>query len=70
MANLTSPMPGKVMAIKVAVGDKVEVEDELIILEALKMETPIYAEDAGTVAAIKVKEGEAVKVGDVLVVIE
>lgn len=70
MANLTSPIAGKVMAIQVAVGDKVEMDDELIILEAIKMETPIYAEEAGAVAAIKVKEGDAVKVGDVLVVIE
>ncbi len=70
MPTLTSPIAGKVMAIQVAVGDKVEVDDELVILEAIKMETPIYAEDAGIVAAIKVKEGDAVKVGDALMVID
>ncbi len=69
MAEMTSPIAGKVWKIMVAVGDKVELDDELIILEALKMETPIYNDAAGTIAEIKVKEGDAVNEGDVLVVI-
>ena len=66
---LTSPIAGKVWKILVAVGDKVEMDDEVIILEALKMETPIFAEDGGTVTEIRVKEGDAVNEGDVLIVI-
>lgn len=69
MAKLTSPIAGKVWKILVAVGDKVEMDDELIILEALKMETPVYSEESGTVAEIKVKEGDAVNEGDTLVII-
>lgn len=70
MANLTAPMSGKVFKINVAVGDKVEVDDEVIVLEAMKMETPIFASDAGTVKEIKVSEGDNVGDDDVLVVIE
>lgn len=69
MAELTSPITGKVWKILVAVGDKVELDDEVIIIEALKMETPIYCDASGTIAEIKVKEGDAVNEGDVLAVI-
>lgn len=70
MANLVSPMAGNVWKINVAVGDVVEMDDEIVILEALKMETPIYAVDAGTVVKIEVKEGQSVSEDQVLVVIE
>ena len=69
MPELTAPIAGNVWKILVAVGDKVEMDDEVIILEALKMETPIYCEDNGTISEIKIKEGAAVNEGDVLVVI-
>ncbi|AET66863.1 acetyl/propionyl-CoA carboxylase, alpha subunit [Desulfosporosinus orientis DSM 765] len=70
MANLVSPLAGKVWKINVAVGDVVEMDDEIIILEALKMETPIYADEPGRVVKIDVKEGESVSEDQVLVVIE
>jgi len=69
MAELTAPINGKVWKIMVSVGDKVELDDELVILEAMKMETPIYSDDSGTVSEIRVKEGDAVNEGDVLLVI-
>lgn len=69
MAELESPINGKVWKILVAVGDKVQLDDELVILEALKMETPIYSENSGTVSEIRVKEGDAVNEGDILVVV-
>lgn len=69
MPELIAPIAGNVWKILVAVGDKVEMDDEVIILEALKMETPIYCEDNGTISEIKIKEGDAVNEGDVLVVI-
>lgn len=69
MAELSSPINGKVWKIMVAVGDKVEMDDEIVILEALKMETPIYSENSGTVSEIRVKEGDAVNEGDVLAII-
>lgn len=69
MAELLSPIDGNVWKILVAPGQKVQMDDEVIILEALKMETPIYCEEDGTVTEVRVKEGDAVKEGDVLAVI-
>lgn len=69
MADLIAPIAGSIWKINVAVGEKVEIDDEVIILEALKMETPIFCEEGGTITEIKVKEGDAVNEGDVLAVI-
>lgn len=70
MPELLAPIAGNVWKVLVAVGDKVELDDELIILEALKMETPIYCDDGGTISEVRVKEGDSVNEGDVLVVID
>ena len=67
--SVLSPMAGQVMKIKVAVGASVSQNQEVIVLEAMKMETPIYAPAAGTVKAISVKEGEAVAEGQALLTI-
>ena len=69
MAMVEAPITGTVWKIQVAVGDQVREEDELVILEAMKSEIPIEAEDDGTVAEIRVEEGQAVQQGDVLVVL-
>jgi acetyl-CoA carboxylase biotin carboxyl carrier protein len=69
MPELLAPIAGNVWKVLIAVGDKVEMDDELVILEALKMETPIYCDDGGTVSEVRVKEGDSVNEGDVLVVI-
>lgn len=70
MAELTAPIAGNVWKILVAAGDKVELDDEVVILEALKMETPIYSDFTGVVTKLMVKEGDAVNEGDVLLVID
>lgn len=64
---VTSPMPGTVMKITAAIGQHVVKDQELLILEAMKMESPIYAPCDGTVASILVKESDAVVEGQVLV---
>jgi acetyl-CoA carboxylase biotin carboxyl carrier protein len=64
-ANIT----GTVWKIEVSIGDTIEEGDTVVILESMKMEMPIDAEDAGTVAEIRVEEGQAVQEGDVLVVL-
>jgi len=61
---------GTVWKIEVAVGDQVELDDEVVILESMKMEMPVEAEDSGTVAEIRCEEGQSVSEGDVLVVLE
>ena len=56
--------------IEVSVGDRVEEGDSVVILESMKMEMPVEAEDEGTVSEIRVEEGQAVNEGDTLVVLE
>ena len=70
MSDVTAPMAGKVIDVKVNVGDTVSEDDELLILEAMKMEMPIVAPTSGKVKEIKCKKGDAVGADDVLVVIE
>ncbi|MEN3931607.1 biotin/lipoyl-containing protein [Microvirga sp. W0021] len=62
-------MPGKVDEVKVKVGDAVEQNSVLMIVEAMKMKTPVGAPQAGTVKEIKAA-GDRVSAGDVLAVIE
>ena len=70
MANLESPLAGKILAINVEVGQQVTEDDELIIIEAMKMENPIVADAGGTVKEILVKEKDKVKANQTLVVLE
>ena len=63
---VNAPMPGLVLRIPVAVGDTVEENQEVIVLEAMKMETPIYAPAAGTVKSILVSNGDQVTSGQIL----
>lgn len=64
---LNAPMPGKVLAIQVKVGDEVQPGDSLITLEAMKMENVIKAEGEGRVASIQTTENEIVEKGAVLI---
>ncbi len=68
--EVTAPMAGNIWKIHVKVGDQVQYEDELLVLEALKMENPIYAPVDGTVAEIKVAENDAVEANQVLIVLD
>lgn len=70
MTELTMPMNGKVIAINIEVGQAVEEDDEVIIIEAMKMELPVVATEGGTVKEIKAKVGESYQSGDVLAVLE
>ncbi|MGE7765724.1 acetyl-CoA carboxylase biotin carboxyl carrier protein subunit [Peribacillus sp. NPDC096540] len=70
MAELKASMAGSVWKIVAGEGQSVTDGQEIIILESMKMEIPITAEDAGTVKELKVNEGDFVNEGDVLAVIE
>ncbi len=65
--SVTAPMPGKVVRVLVAVGDTVEVGQPLVVLEAMKMETTLGAEIAGTVQAVHAEAGGMVDGGALLV---
>ena len=69
MAEGRAPMPVIVCEIKVKPGDSVIEDQEVLTLEAMKMEMPIVATAAGTVKTIQCKKGDAVQGGDLLVVI-
>ena len=60
MVVVAAPLPGKIMSLKVAVGDAVQKDQELFVMEALKMENTIVAPEAGTVKAIHVQDGDDV----------
>jgi acetyl-CoA carboxylase biotin carboxyl carrier protein len=70
MPNIEAHITGNVWKIEVAVGDTVSEDDEVIILESMKMEIPVESEDDGVVKEIKCAEGESVNEGDVLIVLE
>ncbi|MEG1753848.1 MAG: biotin/lipoyl-containing protein [Christensenella sp.] len=67
--QITSPMPGTILDIKVTQGQQVAEGDVLVILEAMKMENEIMAPNAGTVVSISAIKGSNVDTGDLLVVI-
>ncbi len=65
--QVTSPMPGTVVAIKVNVGDTVNEGDLVAVLEAMKMENEIFAPQGGKVVGVSASAGDSVNSGDVLV---
>ncbi|MFO7589446.1 MAG: acetyl-CoA carboxylase biotin carboxylase subunit [Acidimicrobiia bacterium] len=68
--TVSAPMQGTIVKIIVSKGDTVEVGDEILVLEAMKMENHLSCERAGTVREIRVSPGDTVGTGDVLVVID
>jgi acetyl-CoA carboxylase biotin carboxyl carrier protein len=70
VADITAPMAGKVIDLKVSVGDLVQEDDEVAIIEAMKMEMPILTYSGGTVKEIKVEKGASVEADQVIVIIE
>lgn len=65
-----SPVSGIVASVTAKAGQLLQVGDELLVLEAMKMETQVTASAAGRVAAVKVKAGESVHSGQILVEFE
>lgn len=64
--KVTAPMPGTVVRVEVNPGDAVTAGQDLVFIEAMKMETPVKAAQDGTVASIEVTAGDAVDTGKVL----
>jgi pyruvate carboxylase len=65
--HAAAPMPGLVVSVTVAPGEQVTAGQKLATLEAMKMESTVYAEKAGTVAEVLVHRGSQVETGDLLV---
>ena len=70
MIEVKAMMVGTVIEIPVQVGDQVQEEDDIVILESMKMELPVPAPAAGVVKAILVSPDEVVQEGDVVAVLE
>jgi acetyl-CoA carboxylase biotin carboxyl carrier protein len=68
--EIEAHITGTVWKVEVAVGEKVDVGDPVVILESMKMEMPVEAEDPGVVREIRCSEGQSVSEGDVLVVLD
>lgn len=69
-AEVKAHITGTVWKIEVGVGDEIEEDDTVVILESMKMEIPVESPANGRVKEIKVEEGQSVTEGDVLAVIE
>ena len=66
---LKAPLPGTITTVNVKVGDQVSAGDTVVVLEAMKMQNNIEAENSGTVTAINVSPGDSVMEGAVLLTI-
>ncbi len=64
--KVTASVPGKVFKVEASAGQAVKAGDNIVILEAMKMEIPVVAPQDGTVASIDVTVGQAIESGDVL----
>jgi acetyl-CoA carboxylase biotin carboxyl carrier protein len=70
MTDILAPMSGNIWKIIIKEGDAVQADDELIIMEAMKMEIPVTAPSDGKVKSLSVKEGDAVEADAVLLILE
>ena len=68
--EIEAQIAGSVWKIEKAVGDTVQEEDGILIIESMKMEIPLEAPCGGTVSEIRTAEGESIEEGDVLVVLD
>ena len=68
--QVTSPMPGTILAVNVAVGDTVKRGQVLMILEAMKMENEIMCPCDGKIASVNTSKGSSVESGTLLCVIQ
>jgi pyruvate carboxylase len=65
--HVAAPMPGAVVAVAVAPGDEIEAGQKLLTMEAMKMESTLYADRAGKIAEVLVRPGVQVEGGDLVI---
>lgn len=70
VGEICAPMGGKILDVMVKVGDTVNENDEVVILEAMKMELPVVATESGTVKEVKCGKGDAVEADAPLIIVE
>ena len=67
---MLSPITGKISEVLVKIGDEIKANQELLIIEAMKMENSIYAESSGKISKINVKNGDNVATDQLLIEME
>jgi acetyl-CoA carboxylase biotin carboxyl carrier protein len=70
VTQVRAEMVANVWKVVVAEGDSVAAGDTLVILESMKMEIPVLAEEAGTITKLAVGEGDVIQEGDLIAVVE
>jgi len=68
--KIVAPLDGKVFQLNIKAGDKVEEDEEILVIEAMKMETPIFTPCDGIIREVRIKEGDEVTENDVLAIID
>ena len=68
--KILAPLAGKVIALNIEVNGSVEEDEEVMVIEAMKMETPVYAPCSGNIVSIHVSEGDEVEEDDLIATIE
>ena len=68
--EILAPLAGKIIQLDLEVGATVEEDEEIMVIEAMKMETPVFAPVGGTVKEVKVDEGDEVAEDQVLAIID
>ncbi len=66
LIDVVAEITGKVWKIEAEIGEKMEEDDAIVILESMKMEIPVSAPEDGTVSEILVKEGDAIAEGQLI----
>ena len=70
MSEIKAPMAGNILKINVQVGQEINFGDEVIIMESMKMEIPVEADDTGIVKEIRVSENDNVDDGHILIILQ
>ncbi len=70
MVEVEAQITGNVWKIEKSVGDEVNEEDVLLIIESMKMEIPVEAPSEGRISEIRVAEGDSIEEGDIVVVLD
>jgi biotin carboxyl carrier protein len=68
--EVLAPLAGKIIQMDLEVGQAIEEDDEILVIEAMKMETPVFAPCSGTIKEINVSEGDDVEEDDLLAIID
>jgi acetyl-CoA carboxylase biotin carboxyl carrier protein len=68
--EILAPLSGKIISINIEIGQQLKEDDEVLIIEAMKMETAVYIPNDGKVSEIRVKVGDEVEEDEVLAILE